>query len=479
MRRGKIAFVAIVLCLAAAAALTGQTYKVLYSFCTEAGCPDGSELHGPLVQATNGGLYGTGQGGGTYESGTVFRITTSGKATTVYNFCVESNCADGSWPISGVIQGSDGNFYGTTYYGGTPNYGTVFKMSATGTLTTLHTFCTVSGCPDGEYPASALVQGSDGNLYGTTPMGGGAFAQGTVFKATRGGKFKTLYAFCPGGWTTSCTDGAEPSAGLIQATDGNFYGTTYGGGNYNGGTVFKITPNGALTTLYSFPADSDPNAGLVQGNDGNLYGTTTYGGPYTGGTVFEITLNGALTTLYSFCSQPECADGLDPYATLIQGTDGNLYGTTTGGGAGGGGTVFMITLSGTLTTLHSFCGQTRCSDGYDPSTGLVQDTNGAFYGVTFSGGPYTGGIVYWLSMRLRPFVKTLPVAAEVGSAVKILGTDLTGATAVTFNGTPAAFTVVSPTLITTTVPTGATTGTVQVVTPSGALLSNVPFRVLP
>ncbi|HTQ58343.1 MAG TPA: choice-of-anchor tandem repeat GloVer-containing protein [Bryobacteraceae bacterium] len=477
MTRGRIVFVALAL-YTAAVALDAQTYTV-YSLCTQTGCPDGSLLHGPLVQATNGGLYGTGQGGGTYGSGTVFRITTGGKVTIVYDFCAEGNCADGEWPISGVIQGSDRNFYGTTYYGGTPNYGTVFKMSATGTLTTLHTFCTASGCPDGEYPASALVQGSDGNLYGATSAGGGAFAQGTVFKVTRSGKFKTLYAFCPGGWTTSCTDGAEPSA-LVQASDGNFYGTTYGGGNYNGGTVFKITPNGALTTLYSFPADSDPYAGLVQGNDGNLYGTTIFGGPYTGGTVFEITLDGALTTLYSFCAQPECADGLDPYATLIQGTDGNLYGTTTGGGAGGGGTVFMITPSGgTLTTLHSFCDQNPCWDGEDPATGLVQDTNGAFYGTTFLGGPYGGGIVYELSLGLGQFVKTVPVAAKVGAAVNILGTNLTGATSVNFNGTAAVMKSVSRTVITTTVPEGATSGTVRVVTPRGTLASNVAFAVLP
>ena len=295
------------------------------------------------------------------------------------------------------------------------------------------------------------------------------------------------------------TDGSSPYAGLVQATGGNLYGTTEtGGANNYYGTVFKITPSGTLTTLYSFCSQSgcadgaNPYAGVVQDTNGNFYGTTGGGGVTSGGgTVFKITPSGTLTTLYSFCSESDCTDGADP-AGLVQATDGNFYGTTSGGGvngtdcgSGGCGTVFKITPSGTLTTLYSFCPQGRvCEDGRAP-VGLVQDTNGMFYGTTAIGAHISDcrsvgcGTIFSLSVGLGPFVKTQPASARVGGFVEILGTNLTGATSVSFNGTPAVFRVVLNSLIKTTVPAGATTGTVQAVTPGGTLSSNVPFRVLP
>jgi uncharacterized repeat protein (TIGR03803 family) len=289
-------------------------------------------------------------------------------------------------------------------------------------------------------------------------------------------------------------------AGLVQAANEDFYGTTASGGANGRGAVFKITPSGMLTTLYSFCSQkgcrdgSFPVSALVQATNGDLYGTTYYGGancaPDGCGTVFKISMSGTLTRLHSFCSQSGCPDGGHPTAGLIQATDGNLYGTTSVGGANdlrGGGTIFKITPSGTLTTLYSFCSQSGCPDGSGPAAGLVQATNGAFYGTTYSGGandtcsgPLPGcGTVFSLSVGLGPFVKTQTTAGKVGGVVRILGTDLTGATSVTFNGTPAAFTLVQPSEISTTVPAGATTGTVQVVTPSGTLSSNAPYRVLP
>jgi uncharacterized repeat protein (TIGR03803 family) len=215
-----------------------------------------------------------------------------------------------------------------------------------------------------------------------------------------------------------------------------------------------------------------------------LYGTTIVGGAYGSGTIFEITPSGTLTTLYNVCSQSGCPDGNYLYAGLIQATDGNLYGVMDIGGANNGGTIFSMTLSGTLTTLHSFCSQPACADGQYPAAGLVQDTNGNLYGTTADGGAnacsgLTCGTVFSLSVGLPPFVETQPTAAKVGATVNILGTNLTGATSVNFNGKAATFTVVSSSEITTTVPAGATTGEVQVVTPGGTLLSNVSFRVLP
>jgi uncharacterized repeat protein (TIGR03803 family) len=227
-------------------------------------------------------------------------------------------------------------------------------------------------------------------------------------------------------------------------------------------------------------------AGLAQGTDGNFYGTTEYGGTNTNsscpggcGTIFEITPSGALTTLYDLCSQggSSCTDGYYPEGALVQATslDGNLYGTTYGGGANGDGTVFKITPTGTLTTLHSFDG----TDGANPYAGLVQDTNGKFYGTASSGGANGDGVIFSLSVGLGPFVETNPASGKVGAHVKILGSNLTGATGVTFNGTAATFTVKSKSEITTTVPSGATTGTVQVVIPGRVLSSNVPFTVTP
>jgi uncharacterized repeat protein (TIGR03803 family) len=327
---------------------------------------------------------------------------------------------------------------------------------------------------------------------------GGASNDGTVFKITPTGTLTTLYSFCS---KSVCTDGNGPFAGLAQATNGELYGTTvWGGANTNpdfpggGGTVFKITPSGTLTTLYRFCSQSGctdgarPAAGLVQATSGELYGTTVAGGantnpdfPSGGGTVFKITPSGTLTTLYRFCSQSGCTDGALPQAALVQASDGYLYGTTSQEGANGNyGTVFKITPSGALTTLYSFCSQSGCTDGSmdgNTAAGLVQATNGDLYGTTELDGANGDGTVFRLSVGLGPFVETLPTSGKVGAAVKILGTNLTGATSVSFDGTAAVFTVASASEITTTVPNGAATGTVQVVTPSGTLSSNVPFRV--
>ena len=243
-----------------------------------------------------------------------------------------------------------------------------------------------------------------------------------------------MYSFCP---LLPCTDGAEPyaSEGLIQTADGNFYGTTILGGEYNSGTVFRITPSGVLSTLYSFCS--------------------------------KMATNGA------------CTDGSDPAAGLIQAPGGDFYGTTGTGGPSNLGTIFTMTPNGALTTLHSFCEVNY--DGCAAYPGpLAQATNGNFYGTTSYGGvPGGSGTIFRLSMGLGPFVEPQTTFGQVGAAVSILGTDLTGATSVSFNGASAVFTVVSATEITAIVPAGATTGTVQVLTPRGTLSSNVPFRVLP
>ncbi len=407
---GKRAYAVFVLCATTAIALPAQTFTTLHSFDRAV---DGEDLYARLVQATNGDFYGTTWLGGKDNGGAIFEITPSGTLTTLYNFCSQTNCPDGSLLYAGLVQGTDGNFYGTTSAGGRAvdcdgqiGCGTIFKINSSGTLTTLYTFCPTSPCTDGATPYAALVQGNDGNFYGTTETGGLGLGSGTVFKITPSGTLTTLYQFCS---QTNCTDGANPYAALIQGADGNFYGTTKLGGTKNSGTVFKITPSGTLTTLHSFVGTdgADTQSGLVQGTDGNFYGTTNLGGA-TGeplcrigagcGTVFKITPSGTFTSLYSFCSESGCPDGGAPYAGLIQGTDGNFYGTTESSGANADGTIFKITPAGTLTTLYSFCSQAGCADGSEPYAGLIQASDGNLYGTTYEGGTNNDGTVFKLTL---------------------------------------------------------------------------------
>jgi uncharacterized repeat protein (TIGR03803 family) len=353
---------------------------------------------GPLIQARDGYLYGTTSQGGTYQQGTLFRLGLDGTLTVLYNFCAQPACADGSTPLSGVIQATDGNFYGTTY--GAYGDSTFFKITPAGDLTTLYNFCTQLNCSDGWEISAGLAQAPDGNFYGTA-SGGGSDTRGTVFKITPTGSLTTLHSFS----MNDSSNGVTPVAGLIRGRDGNFYGTTTGrGANGAGGTIFRMTSDGTLTTIYSFCSlpncadGAEPWAPLLQGSDGNFYGTTpVYGTSNNGGTVFRVTTDGTFTTLYAFCPRTPCLDGSEPYGGLIEGLDGNFYGTTELGGAYGGGTIFRITPSGMLTTLHSF----RGPDGSRPGASLVQANDGNFYGTTVAGGTSPQGTVFRLSTGFR------------------------------------------------------------------------------
>jgi uncharacterized repeat protein (TIGR03803 family) len=499
LNRTKRAYAVLMLCATTAITLPAQTFTTLVSF----DGVDGANPFAGLVQGADGNLYGTTYAGGADNAGTVFKITPSGTLTTLYSFCSQTDCADGEYPEAALIQAANGDFYGTTVYGGSncnyPCGGTVFKITPSGNLTTLYSFCSQTNCTDGQTPVVGLVQATNGDLYGTTTQGG-TNGGGTVFKITPSGTLTTLYSFCA---QSGCTDGETPEATLIQATNGDFYGTTAEGGanadcsfylQTGCGTIFKITPSGTLTTVYSFCSQvggdgvcadgAEPVGPLVQATNGEFYGTTVVGGANVYVTVFKVTAGGTLTTLYSFCpqgSQWNCpdGDGAAPDWGLVQATNGDLYGTTQFGGANSQGTIFKITPTGTLTTLYSFCPlKFYCPYGNQPLGGLVQDTNGHFYG-TSQGGTGVGGTVFRLSVGLGPFVKTLPTFGKVGAVVKVLGTDMTGAVSVTFNGTPAAIIFVSHTEIVTTVPAGATTGDIQVTTSGRTLVSNVPFRVFP
>ncbi|MBS0378227.1 MAG: IPT/TIG domain-containing protein [Proteobacteria bacterium] len=428
---------------------------------------DGASPDSALIQATDGNLYGTTQFGGNAAEGAVFKSTHTGVVKTVYGFCQKASCQDGEELSGGIIQASDGNLYGTTEFGGAHGLGSVFRLTRAGALTTLYSF-DGSG---GSLPAATLVQGSDGKLYGTT-SGGGASLTGTFYRISRAGAFNVLHSF-------DAVSGSSENSAVIQGNDGNFYGTTYSGGTAQSGSAFKVDSVGALSTLYQFcsqPACTDgsfPSAPLLQAADGNLYGTTSGGGTNKAGTIFKLTPGGVLTTLYSFSGN----DGSAPTAGLIQATDGNLYGTTSGGGAQDGGTIFRITPSGGFKSLYSFCSQSNCTDGSTPIAALTQATDGNLYGTTSSDA--TGfGTLFRYSLGLSPFVQVQTSSGAVGSTIVILGTNLNGATSVTFNGTAAiAFSVVSKSELKATIPAGATTGTVLVTTPGGTLSSNAPFTV--
>jgi uncharacterized repeat protein (TIGR03803 family) len=336
-----------------------------------------------LIKASDGNFYGTSSNGGVNAVGSIYQVTSTGAVTTLYSF----DYTDGQYPYSALVQGKNGNFYGTTDEGG-PNgsFGTVFMLTPAGKLTTLHAFLNT----DGQYPAAGLIQAKDGSFYGATGNGG-AHASGTIYKITAAGKLTTLYSF-------SGPDGLGPMAGVIQGGDGNFYGTTHEGGLFGLGTVFSMTPSGTLTTLHSFAGGADgayPSAALLQANDGRFYGVTTQGGAANLGTLFALTSDGTMALLYSFAGP----DGAIPiYSNLMQAKDGNLYGMTSQGGTSNRGTIFQFTLAGALHTLYSFSG--IGTDGDYPRGGLMQAPNGTFYATTYGGGgPTQSGALIEMTVK--------------------------------------------------------------------------------
>jgi len=304
--------------------------------------------------------------------------------------------SNGAFPLAGVIQDANENLYGTTEGGGSNGQGTVFELTKTGTETLLHSFCYGSTCSDGANPVAGLIRDKKGNLYGTTEYGG-TYGKGTVFEVSKTGTETVLYSFCS---QPSCTDGEYPIAGLIRDVQGNLYGTTEDGGSSGHGTVFKLSKAGNETVLYSFQGEPDgglPYGGVTRDINGNFYGATESGGAYNHGTVFELSKTGTEVVLYSFCSQSTCPDGWAPYAGVIRDAKGNLYGTTIQGGKYGQGTVFKVTSAGTETALYSFCSQSGCPDGASPGAGLFRDKKGNLYGTTTAGGTHSWGVVFMLT----------------------------------------------------------------------------------
>ncbi len=428
-------------------------------------------LYEAIAQGRDGNLYSStdDQWEHGINGGTAFRITPAGTLTGLHYFSV----SDGQGPAGGLTLGTDGNYYGTNGAGGLYSFGTIFKITAGGALTTLHNFTGADGWESYAPP----IEGFDGNFYGTTSLGSAVdIDYGSVYKITPSGAFTILHSFKSISTDVLPIDGGQPIGPLVQATDGYFYGTALEGGTYGVGTIFRISASGNFKILFNFnfdvPHGSYPFAPLIQGTDGNFYGVASNGGSAGGGVVFKMTPSGSLTVLHNFTGG---SDGRNEVGGLVQATDGNFYGTNSEGGAAGWGVLFRITSTGAFKVLHNF----EWNTGASPHVTLLQHTNGTLYSTTVVGGNNGQGTFYSFDVGLGPFVRFLPEARAVGHTIQFLGQGFTGTTAVSFNGTPALFTVISDKYLTATVPDGATTGFVTVTTPSGALTSNKKFQVRP
>ena len=467
-----IALLALIV-VAAATPAYAQTFSALYDFGTQTF--NALNPEGAVAQGRDGALYSTSPSGGGNNWGSVFKVTPAGKEMVVYSFCSATKCADGSTPVGGLTLRLNGHFIGTTTSTGPElGLGTIFDVSQTGTLTTLYTF---TGGADGATPLAPPILGPDGSFYGTAQSGGKVLC-GTIYRLT-GSAFEVVHNF-------SKVNGCSPAAALVLGTDGNLYGTTAAGGTGGGGVVFQLqlpmSKAPVFTVLTNFSSSNgQPLSALVEGSDGNFYGTTSA----APGSVFSVTPTGTLTIVHALNGS---TDGSNPYTGLALATDGNFYGTAYNGGGFDGGTLFQVTPTGDFSVLYNFGAE---GEGFyqindNPEATPFQNTNGLLYGDTFYGGGGGGcngesgcGMFYSWADSLPASVSTVPFFGKVGSTVEILGQGFTSATTVSFNGTPATATVVSGDYLSATVPAGATTGFVTVTTSSGTLTSNRQFVVAP
>jgi uncharacterized repeat protein (TIGR03803 family) len=371
--------------LVTASAVSAQTTLITLHIFSGSSTGDGADSYAPLVQDSAGNLYGTTAGGGALNHGCVFRVDASGNETVLYSF---TGGSDGGNPHSGLLLDAAGNLYGITAGGGIgQGQGVVFKLEPNGVETVLHALTTA----DGSGSASGLIRDPSGNFYGTTELGGG-YNQGVVFKVNTLGNYSILHSFGKSG----VADGSEPYAGLVRDAAGNLYGTTFWGGRFEAGTVFKIDASGNESVLYSFRGGTDgslPSSSLVLDVAGNLYGTTDGGGEKNLGTVFKVSPSGKEKILHSFGSTAN--DGASPFVGLVKDESGNFYGVTDGGGAYGYGSVFTVDNSGNETVLYSFTGG---SDGARPEAALWRDAAGNLYGTTLDkGSGHNAGTVFELT----------------------------------------------------------------------------------
>ncbi len=495
------------ICCFPAAVRAETTLSTLYAFPNDGLSPNGYSRGavptGDMMQGADGNFYGTTVYGGSSTCndgyvvgcGAIFTLTPAGTQTVLYAFTYDSTtgtAVNGGWPSAGLVQGPDGYFYGvasafgdkTALCNTTGGCGTIFKVSSTGKFKLLYTFRGLTAdCKlmDGGQPRGRLLLARDGYFYGTTNQGG-CGSGGTVFRISSTGAYTQLHVFQG---NNNMSDGANPVAGLIQATDGYLFGTTSFGGQFGYGTVFRMSTSGAIKVLHSFAhssatgtaaGGSQPLGSLVQASDGNLYGTTSQDGAGSAGTLFRITTAGTFTTLYDFTLNGSYT-GIFPRAGLIQATDGKLYGTTWRGGIDNDGTVFSATLAGAVTEAASFTGD----NGRNPVAGVYQAADGTLVGTASGLGSGNGGTIVQANLGLLAPVPSLarftPSSGMAGTSVRLSGAGFVGAKKVTFNGTAATFSVTSATSIRATVPAGATTGPITVTSPAGSGMSKTKFTI--
>ena len=362
-------------------------------------CP-ASDAGSSLVVAADGNLYGTTRYGGSNDMGTVFRLAPTGTNQVIYSF---SGGSDGANPMASLVVGPGGFLYGAAQYGGASNAGTIFIITTNGVFILLHSF---NGNSDGAEPVAGMVLGNDANLYGTASRGG-ALGNGTVFQMASG-NFAVLHNF-------DGTNGCEPAAALVQGTDGAFYGTTSRGGPADSGVVFSITATGVFSNIYNFTGAEGayPQGALVQGADHLFYGTTPCGGGGFG-SVYRITPGGAYTTLYSATNEDVIST---PLGGVAFGADGKLYGTAAFGGAEGFGSVFDLTTNGNPTALYSFGGS---DDGANPAGGLALAGGSVFYGVSSGSGMAGAGTDFRL-ITVAPVINSIQLTQN-GQLVTFNGT---------------------------------------------------------
>jgi uncharacterized repeat protein (TIGR03803 family) len=437
--------------LSAASLLPAQTVSTLVNF---NGTNGADPYFTTFVQGRDGRFYSTTYSGGASNLGAVIKINLSDNISIVLH---SFSGTDGSYPGGGLTLATNGNYYGTTVMGGTNNFGVLYSITTAGTLTVLHNF---AGGSDGEYPYGPPIQATDGNFYGATSGTPDSSNGATIYKLTSTGVYSVIFTF------SESTTGVGVY-GLVQGSDGDLYAPANADGAYNAGTIVKVSTAGVLKETHTFNPDNDggygpiyPVAPPIQASDGNLYGTTHDGGTDGKGTLYEIVASTfGVKILYNFDS----SSGANNDAGLVEGNDGNLYGVTAT-------SAYRWSLTSGYTQLSSLGSGNFIA-------GLAQDTSGPFVGLSQLYGTGNKGYVYEVDEGLGEFITFVKPQGEVGATAQILGQGFTGSTSVTFNGVPASFAVVNDSYMTAIVPTGATTGPVIVITPSGGLASNKNFRV--
>lgn len=430
------------------------TYSDLHDFNSSAGDPYGFQS-ARLAQARDGNLYVESRSGGTESLGTVASLSTStGTPKIISSF----TGTDGDLATGGLTLGTDGLLYGDAQGGGPSNDGVTFKITTTGTLTTLHNFTNTG---DGYGPVNALVLATDGNYYGLTNS-----QPETFYKVTPAGVLTTLATFT----------NAEGYQGgqLFQGSDGNLYGGLNQGGTNSAGTLFKVSTAGVVTVLHNFAVGGSDGAqaatGMVQAPNGTYYGTPSAGGTNGVGVVYKLTSTGTYTVLHDFGAS---TDGANP-GVLMLANDGNMYGVTNSGGSNNCGTLFKVTQAGAFSVLYNFVNSSGCN----PGAYLTQDTDGNLYGVTNAGGANGDGSFFKVNLGLSAFITLQQTAGNVGSKIGILGQGFSSSSVVKFNGVQATtVTLTGTTYLTATVPTGASSGYVTVTTGSTTLTSTQKFTV--